>query len=336
MDWHSAAAQSAYIDLRRLAMDEAAADIRGTIETRERNGRRYLYERRRIGSDVIARYLGEDSEPLQDRIARAEALRLQARERRDTRTRLVRLLRAEGYRSVDRATGSLLAAFANAGLFRLGGTLVGTVAFSLYEGELGVRLSRDDIAQTGDIDIASFERLSVCLDDRVTETPGDILARMDFAPVPGVFDRQVWRWTQSASETEVEFLTAAFGNERVTPLPALGVSAQALNYLEFLIAEPIQAVALYRSGVLVQIPRPERFALHKLIVADRRRDGDGNLKSRKDRAQAEFLIDVLAEDRPDELLDAWEDAKGRGPKWRGRLDATLDRMPRTREVLEGL
>ncbi|WP_241560124.1 GSU2403 family nucleotidyltransferase fold protein [Solirhodobacter olei] len=27
--------------------------------------------------------------------------------------------------------------------------------------------------------------------------------------------------------------------------------------------------ALYRSGVLVQIPQPERFAIHKLIVADR-------------------------------------------------------------------
>ena len=84
MDWHSAAAQSAYLDLRRLAMDEAVADIRGTIETRERKGRRYLYERRRIGSEVIARYLGEDSEALQDRIARAEALRLQTRERRGT------------------------------------------------------------------------------------------------------------------------------------------------------------------------------------------------------------------------------------------------------------
>ena len=42
---------------------------------------------------------------------------------------------------------------------------------------------------------------------------------------------------------------------------ALGVSAQALHHLNYLIAEPIQAAVLYRSGVLVQIPRPERYAI---------------------------------------------------------------------------
>ncbi|MCT7377950.1 nucleotidyltransferase domain-containing protein [Chelativorans sp. EGI FJ00035] len=83
----------------------------------------------------------------------------------------------------------------------------------------------------------------------------------------------------------VEFLTPAFGDEKVKPLPALGVSAQALNYLNFLIADPLRAVALYRSGVLVQVPRPERFAIHKLIVADRRYGGPDQLKARKDRAR---------------------------------------------------
>jgi len=43
------------------------------------------------------------------------------------------------------------------------------------------------------------------------------------------------------------------------PLIALGVSAQALHHLNYLIAEPIHAAVLYRSGVLVQIPRPERY-----------------------------------------------------------------------------
>jgi len=46
------------------------------------------------------------------------------------------------------------------------------------------------------------------------------------------------------------------------------------------------------------VPRPEPFAIHKLIVADRRKGGPDQLKARKDRAQAEFLIKDLAEDRP--------------------------------------
>ncbi|WP_430450532.1 GSU2403 family nucleotidyltransferase fold protein [Rhodophyticola sp.] len=62
-------------------------------------------------------------------------------------------------------------------------------------------------------------------------------------------------------------MTPAFGDETVRDLPALGVGAQALNYLNFLIAEPIPAAALYRSGVLVQVPRPERFAV---LQADHR------------------------------------------------------------------
>lgn len=62
---------------------------------------------------------------------------------------------------------------------------------------------------------------------------------LKFDPVPGINDRQMWRWRQSHSEAIVEFLTPAFGEESVKPLPALGVSAQGLNYLNFLLAEPI-------------------------------------------------------------------------------------------------
>ena len=134
----------------------------------------------------------------------------------------------------------------------------------------------------------------------------------------------------------VEFLTPAFGDEQVKPLPALGVSAQGLNYLNYLIAEPIPAIVLYRSGVLVQIPRPERFAIHKLIVADRRRGGPDQAKARKDLGQATFLIWVLAEDRPDDLRAAYLDARASGPRWRERIDASCARLPDAARALEEL
>ncbi len=333
---HSRAAQVAYQDLLRLHLDETASALIGTVEERVRNGRSYLYDRFRLGTEMKSRYLGEGTPELRARLARAMDLKAEGDARRKTMARLARVLRAEGLIGTDRDTGSLLLAFARAGLFRLGGTLVGTAAFALYQGELGVRFSSDDLAQTGDIDFASFERLSVALGDRVEEDPGDILQSLKFDPVPGLQDRQVWKWRQSRGEAMVEFLTPAFGDESVKPLPALGVSAQALNYLNFLIAEPIPAVALYRSGILVQIPRPERFALHKLIVADRRQGGPDQAKSRKDRAQAAFLIEALAQDRPDDLREAWQDARSRGPRWRERLDSSLARMPATKAVLGGL
>ncbi len=333
---HSRPATVAYQDLLRLHLDERASTLLGTVEERRRNGRTYLYERFRIGTEMKSRYLGEDKPELRARLERAQTLKAEADERRKRMTRLTRTLRAEGFIATDRETGSILLAFSRAGVFRLGGTLVGTSAYSLYQGDLGVRMDYEELAQTGDIDFASFERLSVALDDTVAENPGDILELLKFDPVPGVGDRQVWKWRQSRSEAMVEFLTPAFGDERVKPLPALGVSAQALNYLNFLIADPIHAVAIYRSGVLVQVPRPERFAIHKLIVADRRHGGPEQLKARKDRAQAAFLVAVLSEDRPDELAEAYEDALSRGARWRERIEASLKRMPETAERLSAL
>lgn len=333
---HSRAAQVAYQDLLRMHLDEAASEIIGSIEERRRNGRTYLYDRFRIGTEMKSRYLGEDCPDLRDRLAHAADLKAEAQERRKRMSRLARILRAEGMIGTDRETGSLLLAFARAGVFRLGGTLIGTGAYALYQGELGVRFDSDELAQTGDIDFASFERLSVALGDRVEEEPGEILRSMKFEAVPGVYDRQIWKWRQSGGEAMVEFLTPAFGDEGIKPLPALGVSAQALNYLNFLIAEPIHALALYRSGVLVQIPRPERFAIHKLIVASRRHGGPDEAKARKDRAQAEFLIRILAEDRPDDLAEAYDHAMAQGPRWRERIASSLGRMSGTKDLLHGL
>lgn len=331
---HSSIAVAAYSDLMRLLLDDAASEITGSIERRTRGGRTYLYERLRRGTKSYARYLGEATDELEARLRQAEELRQRAAARRAEQTRLVRVLRAEGFGRLDAEAGQILTAFARAGVFRLGGTLVGTVAFKAYEGELGARLGFDAMAQTGDIDLASFERLSIALGDHVTEQLGATLAEFDFDAVPSLAKGKTWRWRHASHPVEIEFLTPAFGDEGIRDLPALGVSAQSLHHLNFVLSRPIKAVLLYRSGVLVQVPRPEAFAVHKLIVADRRQGGPDQAKSRKDRAQAAFLVEVLAEDRPAELVEAFDDAVSRGPKWRQRIEASLRRMPQTRELIE--
>jgi hypothetical protein len=194
---HSRPAVVAYQDLLRLHLDERASGLVGSIEERRRNGRIYLYEKFRIGTEMVSRYLGEDKPDLRARLERAEALKAEADERRKRMTRLARTLRAEGFITTDRDTGSLLLAFSRAGVFRLGGTLVGTTAYSLYQGDLGVRMDYEELAQTGDIDFASFQRLSVALEDKVEENPDEILRSLKFDPVPGVFDQQVWKWRQA-------------------------------------------------------------------------------------------------------------------------------------------
>ena len=220
---------------------------------------------------------------------------------------------------------------------------IGTAMHSRYLGEdspaLRARLNRAATLKAG----AEARRKQMARLTRTLRAEGFIPTDRETGSLLLAFSRTgvfrlggVWKWRQSQSQTLVGFLTPAFGDETVKPLPALGVSAQGLNCLDFLIADPIGAVALYRSGVLVQIPRPERFAIHKLIVADRRRGGPDRLKARKDRAQAAFLIEVLAEDRPDDLAEAYDDALSRGPRWRARIAASLVRMPKAATRLTAL
>ncbi len=331
----SSIARSAYGDLLRLLKDDMVANVRGSLVTKERGGRVYWYAAEKIGSTVKFWYLGPDSTEIRNRVDRMNELRERAAERKQERARLARLLRAEGMTPVDRGTGGLLLAMAKVGTFRLGGTLIGTNAFRLMEGELGTTLPLGSVATTGDVDIAQFERLSGSSQDTVEPSLAETFSALKFDPVPDLHCDSVWRWRQSGQTgMMIEFLTPSFdAEEGIRDLPALGVKARALHHLNYLVSDPIHAVALYRDGILVQIPRPEKFAIHKLIVADRRRDGPMSFKAVKDRQQAAFIIETMAEDRPSDIWDAYKDAMARGPKWRERIDRTLERMMGTRDVL---
>jgi hypothetical protein len=256
---HSPIAHAAYADLVASLKDDAVAELRGTPTRVERNGKVYWYDTFRIGSDVRKAYVGEDNDEIRARLARHAELAARRAEAQAARARTIRILRAEGFLGVDGATGALLNAFAQAGVFRLGGTIVGTQAFRLYEGELGLRYDFDQTAQTNDIDIASFERLSLALDDEASPPLQSILKDFSFEAAPQLQRTGAWRWRQTRGDLLVEFLTPSFDeSEGVRPLAALHVEAQALHHLNFLIADPIAAAVPYRRGVLVQVPRPER------------------------------------------------------------------------------
>ena len=328
-------ALSAYSDLVRIMLDDRAAQGNGKPTVKESRGKRYWYAVERIADKMHWRYIGPDDDATRARVERMESLRKQSEERKEERRRLTRILRAEGLAPVDVGTGKLLLAMEKVGVFRLGGTLVGTNAFRLMEPMILTRIPLDSAAFTGDIDIAQFERLSLAVGDHVEESLASTFKALDLQPIAGLTPGEEWRFRrQGKNEMTVEFLTPSFEpDEGIKHLAALGVKARALHHLNYLIANPIPAVALYRNGVLVQIPRPERYAIHKLIVADRRRDGADSFKAEKDRAQAAFIIEAMAESDPSSIWDAYQDALDRGPRWRERIETSLDRMPRTRDAL---
>lgn len=87
----------------------------------------------------------------------------------------------------------------------------------------------------------------------------------------------------------------------------------------------------------MNVPSPERYAVHKLIVASRR-VGPGRTKVAKDVAQATSLFEALAATRQGDLLrDAWEEAWRRGPTWRKALTVGRERLaPQSEELLTTL
>ena len=142
---------SAYTDLVRLLKDDATSGVKGKPTLKHYGDKAYWYAARRVGSKMRFFYIGEDGDDTRARIESIEELRATAKERQAERSRLVRLLRAEGMTPTDRATGSILSAMADAGTFRLGGTIVGTNAFRLYEGELGIRRGDGRAVGKGDV-----------------------------------------------------------------------------------------------------------------------------------------------------------------------------------------
>jgi hypothetical protein len=95
-----------------------------------------------------------------------------------------------------------------------------------------------------------------------------------------------------------------------------------VQYLDWLIDTPSPAVALHAAGVLVQVPRPARYAVHKLILAQE--GGRSVAKRQKDLLQAKSLFEALNATDPFALQDALEDAKGRATKgWRRPIERSL-------------
>lgn len=104
--------------------------------------------------------------------------------------------------------------------------------------------------------------------------------------------------------------------------------ARLLRFLDFLLYREVEAIMLAGLGISVWVPAPERFALHKVMLSELRADGAASrAKARKDLVQATALLHVLAQDRPYELEEVWEELLDRGPAWRKRALQAARALP---------
>src|ERR1700722_1586790 len=291
-----------FSELERSASEqlEVLLGTPGTLAERtNETGTRFWVHRY---SDALNRrqeiYVGKVDDPEIER--RISSLREMIVTANATITR-VRLLARAGFATIDRKAYFTLASLHNRGLFRAGALLVGSHAYGALLNALGVRATP---FATEDVDIARREALAI------PGIPGflDMLRAtgIEFFEVPSLDRRQ--RGTsfkeRGGSNFRVDLLVpSADDNYPTVPVPELKAHAQGLPYLAYLLAASQEIPVLSSHGsVMVRVPVPERYAIHKLIISQLRHKTSS--KPEKDLRQAAVLIEALVERYPGAIEDA--------------------------------
>jgi len=312
--------QTSYQELLQRFGAAPSVSIEGSLVRIEKSGRGYWVARRRVGDRVTEEAIGPDTPEVLARVEATRAEQAVYRAWNERNAALVAMLRAAGALTSDQETGKILLALSRVGFFRAGGLLGGTHAFRLYPLLLGVEAPRSEMSVTGDVDMLAPTHIRL-LGPREALTTRLKAAGLAFETRFGLEEDTTPKLIVGDT-VEVEILSpVSRGGGRNHFHEGLQERVSALKFLEFSLVGPVRQVALYRGGVEVLIPAPERYALHKLIVAQLRQGAFRQKK--KDLAQASWLLELLVETRPYELWSAYRDLTSRGPSWVRHLTASL-------------
>jgi len=283
---------------------EAFLGTPGTLTERS-NDNGTVYWVRRF-TDVLNRrqeaYIGKSDDP--DVAQRVAALRERIDVANATATR-VRLLARAGFATVDRKAYYTLASLHNHGLFRAGALLIGSHAYGALLNALGVRAVP---YATEDVDIARREALAL------PDVPPFLemlrATGIDFYAVPTLDHRSpATSFAEpGGARLRVDLLVPSANDDYPTiPVPELKAHAKGLPYLAYLLGASQEVPVLSSHGaVMVRVPAPERFAVHKLIVSQLRPKSSG--KPGKDSRQAATLIEAVTERFPGAIENALQAA----------------------------
>jgi len=316
--------------LLALHAERSLGRLPGTFTEKKVKGDDYLYfQVSQPGGTTKQFYLGRKTPALERIVAKF------ARERTELRADLARLarltaqLRAGGVNTTDGPSGRVLRSLSDSGLFEAGAVLVGTHAFVTLGNLLGVRWGAGAV-RTQDVDLASKPGVDIdlALPDVEVDVPAVLESlKMGFLPVPA-FDptEPSTSFKVRGHALRVDLLCPKRG-ERDAPLfiKRFNAAAQPLQFLEYLLEAPERAVTVSGDPILVNVPAPARFALHKLVVAAMR-PAAFQAKAAKDRAQALAIAGVLMESRPGDIPLAWEAAMDNGDRLRKALEKSVARL----------
>jgi hypothetical protein len=319
---HENALNLLFAELKASAEEQSDALVGtpGALSERVNEGGTKFWVHRYSGAIGQRRetYLGKSDDPAL--IAELEQWRKRIEEGNATIAR-VRVLARAGFATVDRKTYATVATLHNHGLFRAGAFLIGSHAYGALLNGLGIRSVP---YATEDIDIARAERLAL------PELPPflDLLREtgLEFFEVPGLNRREqpTSFKERGRSRFKVDLLVPSPGDDYpAVAVPEFKAYARGLPYLRYLLGESQQLPLLSPHGVvLVRVPVPERYAIHKLIISQLRSKGS---KPAKDLGQAAILIDAVVERFPGAVDDALKAVPKSAAKYLRRAKVALVR-----------
>lgn len=334
----SLAAQTGYAQLLEACLGaehlRSVADLPGSFASKTVKGHKYWYLQYTEPAGKLRQvYVGPDSPAVRELIRRKgegapAAAAIKA---------LARSALALGCTGIPPRQFRVIRRLADYGFFKAGGLLIGTHAFLTYGNMLGVRWR--DASRTQDVDFAHAGRsISLLLPGNVeVQVPEAIRSlNMGFLPISGLTGKAgATHLVPREPEFRLDFLTTLHrGGDEPYVHPQLHVTLQPVKFMELLLEQVQRAILFCDEGaVLVNVPHPARFALHKLLV-EGIRAGTFAAKAPKDRAQAAQLLAYLKLHRKEEVEEVWTDLYERGKGWSDRAGAGLKAVARENPDLE--
>jgi hypothetical protein len=299
--------------------DRSIADLTGSFNKKTIKGIQYWYwQFRDLEGKTKQVYLG----PVDDRLSELIRLRSDGNPRgHEGLARLAHACTSLGCMNVAPQHFKVINRLAEHGFFNAGGVLIGTHAFIAMGNMLGVRWNGG--WKTNDIDFAhAGKNVSLALATNAKANVHDAITSLEMGMLPAnsITTGQGATYLNAKSgEMRIDLLTVAGRSDKIYRHEPLNVNLQPLKFMEFSLEKTTQtAVISGENALIVNIPSPLRYALHKLVVMAEREE-QFRTKIAKDAGQIASLVAYALERSPYALQEAADDIMGRGRGWRSRI-----------------
>lgn len=316
-----ASAQTNFAELfeqvQAAAFDRSLGDLPGSFNKKVIKGREYWYWQLRDLQGINRQvYLGPDDERVRTLVQRHRGGEAP---RSGDLAGIASACTALGCAVVVPQHFEVINRMAEYGLFRAGGVLVGTHAFIATGNMLGVRWKSGwrtndvDVAHAGrNVSLALAENPKADIHDAITSLEMGLLPQQSLVTGPGA------TYLTARKDIRIDLLTAAGRVDEPYLYAPLNVRLQPLKFMEFSLEQTTQTVLLSgERAVLVNVPSPMRYALHKLVIMGEREEAF-RMKVNKDAGQVAALVDYGLRRSARALEAAAKDLMSRGPGWRRR------------------